>query len=46
MKMKPENPKPSIKPGPKPEVLTIPGKWEDAVKTSLGKKKPVGGWPK
>jgi hypothetical protein len=39
-------PKQSITRGPKPEVLTIPGKWEDAVKTSLSKKKPVNGWPK
>lgn len=39
-------PKPNFKPGPRPEVLAIPGKWEDAIKTSLGKKKPTGGWPK
>jgi hypothetical protein len=46
MKKKTKTPKPSTTRGPKPEVLTIPGKWEDAVKTSLGKKKPTGGWPK
>ena len=44
--MKTETPKPIIKRGSKPEILTIPGKWEDAVKTSLSKKKPSGGWPK
>ena len=33
-------------PGPKPEVLTIDGKWQDAVKKTFGKKKPVNGWPK
>jgi hypothetical protein len=34
------------KTGPKPDTLKIEGKWQDAVKTSLGKKKPIGGWPK
>jgi hypothetical protein len=33
-------------PGPKPDLLKIDGKWQDAVKKSLGKKKPKGGWPK
>ena len=33
-------------PGPKPVVLKIMGKWQDAVKKSLTKKKPAGGWPK
>jgi len=32
--------------GPKPEVLKIVGKWQDAVKKSLSKKKPAEGWPK
>jgi len=33
-------------PGPKPETLRIDGDWQDAVRKSLGKKKPVDGWPK
>jgi hypothetical protein len=33
-------------PGPKPNVLKIKGNWKDAVKKSLAKKKPAGGWPK
>jgi hypothetical protein len=32
--------------GPKPDTLKIEGKWQDAVKKSLTKKKPVQGWPK
>jgi hypothetical protein len=34
------------KPGPKPETLTIPGPWEEAVRRVLRKKKPPEGWPK
>jgi hypothetical protein len=34
------------KTGPKPDTLKIESKWEDAVKTSLSKKKPSEGWPK
>jgi hypothetical protein len=34
------------KPGPKPDTLKIEGKWQDAVKKSLSKKKPPDGWPK
>jgi len=34
------------KPGPKPEVLKIDCNWKDAIKKSLEKKKPPGGWPK
>ncbi len=34
------------KPGPVPETLKIEGNWQDAVKKSLGKKKPAQGWPK
>lgn len=35
------------KPGPTPDTLKIEGvAWEDAVKKSLGKPKPAGGWPK
>lgn len=33
-------------PGPKPDTLKIEGKWQDAVKKSLSKKKPAEGWPK
>jgi hypothetical protein len=33
-------------PGPQPEVLKIESDWKDAVKKSLEKKKPRGGWPK
>jgi hypothetical protein len=36
-----------VKTGPKPELYKIEGMgWEDAVKKSLQKKKPTGGWPK
>jgi len=38
--------KPSIPRGPKPDLLKIDGDWQDAVKKSLAKKKPVTGWPK
>lgn len=34
------------KAGPKPDMLKIEGKWQDAVKKSLSKKKPAQGWPK
>jgi hypothetical protein len=34
-------------PGPKPEILKIEGvNWKDAIKKSLKKKRPPGGWPK
>jgi hypothetical protein len=42
---KPAKKKPA-KTGPKPDALKIEGKWQDAVKRSLSKKKPSGGWPK
>ena len=32
--------------GPVPDVLKIRGRWQDAVKHSLQKKKPPEGWPK
>jgi hypothetical protein len=32
--------------GPKPQMLKIEAKWEDAVTKSFRKKKPSGGWPK
>jgi hypothetical protein len=32
--------------GPKADTLKIEGNWEDAVKKTLGKKKPSEGWPK
>jgi hypothetical protein len=35
-----------LSPGPKPYTLKIEGKWQDAVKKSLAKKKPAAGWPK
>jgi hypothetical protein len=38
--------KPKAKTGPKPDTLKIEGKWQDAVKKSLAKKKPLAGWPK
>jgi len=38
--------KPRSAPGPKPDVLKLKGRWQDAVKKSLEKKKPVEGWPK
>jgi hypothetical protein len=31
--------------GPKPDTLKIHGRWQDAVKQSLQKKKPPEGWP-
>jgi hypothetical protein len=37
---------PKTTPGPKPDLLKIPGNWQDAVKKSFGKKKPPEGWPK
>jgi hypothetical protein len=38
--------RPSAKRGPKPDTLRIEGDWRDAIKKSLNKKKPPGGWPK
>lgn len=32
--------------GPKAVTLKLRGKWQDAVKQSLQKKKPAEGWPK
>ena len=32
--------------GPRPDTLKIEGKWQDAVKKSLAKKKPADGWSK
>ena len=35
------------RPGPAPELLEIEGmSWQDAIKKSLTKQKPPGGWPK
>lgn len=31
--------------GPKPDTLKIEGDWRDAVKKSLERRKPAGGWP-
>lgn len=33
-------------PDPTPDMLKLSGKWRDAVKKSLTKKKPAEGWPK
>ena len=39
--------KPTAKPGPKPELFRIEGMtWQEAIKKSLQKPKPPGGWPK
>jgi hypothetical protein len=39
--------KPVIKSGPKAELFKIDGiNWQQAIKKSFAKKKPVGGWPK
>lgn len=43
---KPAKKKRPAKTGPKPETLKIEGKWQDAVRKSLSKKKPASGWPK
>jgi hypothetical protein len=32
--------------GPKPETLKLEGNWKDAIKKSLRKNRPPGGWPK
>lgn len=32
--------------GPKADTLKIHGRWQDAMKQSLQKKKPADGWPK
>jgi hypothetical protein len=39
-------PKAKEKSGPKPDLLKIEGRWQDAVQKSLAKKKPATGWPK
>jgi hypothetical protein len=36
----------NIKRGPRPENVKIRGSWENAVRRSLQKKKPLEGWPK
>jgi hypothetical protein len=41
-----KRPKKAKTPGPKPDMLKLSGKWRDAVKKSLTKKKPAEGWPK
>ena len=46
VKKKNKTDKPRSAPGPKPNVLKLKGKWQDAVKRSLTKKKPPEGWPK
>jgi hypothetical protein len=39
-------PRPKSAPGPKPDVLKLKGRWQDAVRKSFEKKKPPEGWPK
>jgi hypothetical protein len=34
------------KTGPKADTLKLTGRWQDAMKKSLQKKRPAGGWPK
>jgi hypothetical protein len=34
------------KPGPEPDRVKIEGDWEEAMKRALGKKRPLGGWPR
>jgi hypothetical protein len=34
------------KPGPKPDVLKPHGNWQAAIRKSLRKRKPPGGWPR
>ena len=46
MKTKSKPSRPKSAPGPKPNVLKLKGKWQNAVKQSLQKKKPPEGWPK
>ena len=42
-----KKPKPlKAKPGPKPDIYKIEGKWANAVKKSFQKKKSATGWPK
>jgi hypothetical protein len=45
MKKQIKKPRPKATPGPKPEVLKLRGRWQDAVRQSLTKKKPPEGWP-
>jgi hypothetical protein len=33
-------------PGPKPDILKLEGDWQESVKKSLTKKRPLQGWPK
>jgi len=44
----PKTPKniPPVPRGPRPDRLKIEGDWKRAIKKSLAKKKPTGGWPK
>jgi hypothetical protein len=37
---------PKITHGPVPKRIKVDGKWEEAIKRSLEKKKPPDGWPK
>jgi hypothetical protein len=46
MATKQRKPKMKEAPGPKPDVLKLDGNWKAAIKKSLEKKRPAGGWPK
>jgi hypothetical protein len=43
---KPKIEKPKARPGPKPAALKLRGNWMAAMRKSLKKRKPRGGWPK
>ena len=38
--------KKTTKPGPKPDTLKLTGDWQEAIKKSLKRSKPKGGWTK
>jgi hypothetical protein len=37
---------PPRKRGPKPDILVLPGRWDETVGKALKKPPPKGGWPK
>jgi hypothetical protein len=45
-KSRPKVLKPTVKPGGRPAVLKLGGDWQAAMRKSLKKRKPAGGWPK
>lgn len=46
MKAKQKRKRAPQKRGPKPKILKLEGNWKDAIKESLRKQRPPGGWPK